>query len=474
VAPHVLVIGGGFGGLEVAKGLRASAVDVTIVDRENHHLFQPLLYQVATAGLAPSDIAQPIRALLSRQKNVEFRLAEVRSVDSKHKRVRILADDGGEAWMSYDTLVVAAGTSHSYFGHEEWERHAPGLKTLGDALEIRRRVLSAFERAEWADDAAEKRALTTFVIVGGGPTGVELAGAIAEIACRTLRRDFRRVDTARAHIVLVEAGPTILSAYHPDLQKRAIEQLMDLDVHVRLNSPVTHVDGDGVVLGDGERILAGTVLWAAGVSASPLARSLGAQLDGAGRVQVAPDLTVPGRPDVFVVGDLASVSAPDGRPVPGVAPAALQMGRFVARQIRRDLAGAPREAFAYFDKGSMATIGRTKAVFESGAIRLSGFLAWLLWVVVHIWFLVSLRHRLLVMLRWAWAWFGYHQSVRLIWHPSTAIVARPSDAKLVDVTGPAAPGPFDVTGPAAPGPFDVTGPAAPGPLAKGAGIAATR
>jgi NADH dehydrogenase len=421
LAPHVLVIGGGFGGLEVAKGLRGSEVDITIVDRENHHLFQPLLYQVATAGLAPSDIAGPIRNILSRQKNVEVRLAEVLSIDPKHKRVQVHAEDGGEVSMSFDTLVVAAGASHSYFGHADWERFAPGLKTLGDALEIRRRVLSAFERAEWEQDEAERRALTTFVIVGGGPTGVELAGAIAEIACRTLRRDFRKIDTTRARIVLVEASDKILAAYHPRLQKRAIEQLTELDVHVRLSSPVTEVDEGGVVLADGERIASRTVLWAAGVAASPLAKQLGAPLDRAGRVLVAPDLSVPGEPHVFVIGDLAAVKEPDGTTVPGVAPAAQQMGRFVAKQIRADLAGRPRSEFRYFDKGSMATIGRTKAVFQSGPIRISGFLAWLLWVVVHIWSLVSLRHRLLVMIRWAWAWFGYHQSVRLIWHPSTAI-----------------------------------------------------
>ncbi len=286
MAPHVLVIGGGFAGLEVAKGLRGSEVDITIVDRENHHLFQPLLYQVATAGLAPSDIAEPIRAILSRQRNLEVRFAEVKTIDPKHRRIRVLCEDGDECWMEYDKLVVAAGASHSYFGHPEWERFAPGLKTLGDALEMRRRVLSAFERAEWTDSAPEKAVLMTFVIVGGGPTGVELAGAISEIALRTLRKDFRKIDTTRARVVLVEAADTILAAFHPDLQKKAIDQLVNLNVHVRLKAPVTQIDDDGVVLADGERIASRTVLWAAGVAASPLARTLGAPLDTAGRVKV--------------------------------------------------------------------------------------------------------------------------------------------------------------------------------------------
>ena len=426
MAPHVLVIGGGFAGLEVAKGLRRSEVDVTIVDRENHHLFQPLLYQVATAGLAPSDIAEPIRAILSRQHNLEVRLAEVKAIDPKHRRVRVQCMDGDEEWMQYDKLVVAAGASHSYFGHPEWEGFAPGLKTLGDALEMRRRVLSAFERAEWTESETERRALTTFVIVGGGPTGVELAGAIAEIALRTLRKDFRKIDTTRARVVLVEATDKILAAFHPHLQKQAIDQLEDLNVQVRLNTPVTKIDEDGVVLADGERIAARTVLWAAGVAASPLARQLGVPLDRTGRVMVERDLSVPGNPDVFVVGDLAAVTEPDGKLVPGVAPAAQQMGRFAAKQIRADLAGKTRNEFRYVDKGSLATIGRTKAVFESGPIRMSGFLAWLLWVVVHIWSLISLRNRLLVMVRWAWAWFGYQQSVRLIWHPSRAIAGPPA------------------------------------------------
>jgi NADH dehydrogenase len=421
------VIGGGFGGLSVALGLRRAAVDVTIVDRTNHHLFQPLLYQVATSGLSPSDIAEPIRAILWQYDNVEIRLADARKVDLAHKRVRVLAETGDEEWMAYDTLVVAAGASFSYFGNPQWERFAPGLKTLGDALEIRRRVLSAFERAEWSPDEAERQALMTFVVVGGGPTGVELAGAIAEIACTTLKRDFRHVDTTKATILLVEADTKILSTYHPNLQKKALDQLTDLGVHVRLGQPVTDVDEDGVRVGD-ERIAARTVLWAAGVAASPIAVSLEVPLDKAGRVSAAPDLSLPGHPEVFVIGDLAAVRQEDGTFVPGVAPAAQQMGRFVAQQIRNDLKGRPRAAFRYSDKGSMATIGRTKAVLESGPLRVSGFLAWLLWVVVHIWSLVSLRNRLIVMVRWGWAWWGYRQAVRLIWSPSTAALpARAED-----------------------------------------------
>jgi NADH:ubiquinone reductase (H+-translocating) len=435
--PRVLVIGGGFGGLSVALGLRRTAVDVTVVDRTNHHLFQPLLYQVATSGLAPSDIAEPIRAILSRHPNVETRLADALRVDLAQKRVRVLAEDGAEEWMSYDTLVVAAGASHSYFGHPEWERFAPGLKTLGDALEIRRRVLSAFERAEWAEDDAERQALMTFVVVGGGPTGVELAGAIAEIAFTTLRSDFRHVDTTKATVILVEASDQILSTYHPNLRKKALDQLTDLGVHVRFGHAVTEVDEDGVRIGD-ERIAARTVLWvrAAGVAASPVARSLDVPLDRAGRVPVAPDLSLPGHPEVFVIGDLAAVRRDDGTFVPGVAPAAQQMGAFVAQQIRNELKGKPRGTFRYFDKGSMATIGRTKAVLESGPLRVSGFLAWLLWVVVHIWSLVSLRNRLIVMMRWAWAWWGYRQAVRLIWSPSTA--ALPARSESEPDTRPAA------------------------------------
>ncbi|MEN0067106.1 MAG: NAD(P)/FAD-dependent oxidoreductase [Myxococcota bacterium] len=411
----VVVVGGGFAGLEVARGLSRENADVVLIDRTNHHLFQPLLYQVATAGLAPSDIAAPIRSVLRRVDNVTVRLAEVTNLDLESREVAIETPEGQTEQVPYDRLVLAAGASHSYFGHDEWAEHAPGLKTLTDALEIRQRVLAAFEKAEWESDPAVQEALLTFVVVGGGPTGVELAGAISEIACQTLRKDYRAINTADATILLLEGADAVLGTYPESLRKSALRQLESLGVQVRLGSRVTKVTEDGVYLGE-EFIPSKTILWAAGVQASPLAKALGVELDRAGRVKVENDLSVPGHPEVFVTGDLATFIDPKtNQPVPGVAQGAIQMGQHAAKNIRADLAGKPRTGFRYVDKGNMATIGRSRAVADVMGIRISGFLAWLLWVFVHVWFLVTYRNRLVVMVKWAWAWFTHDRATRLVW-----------------------------------------------------------
>jgi NADH dehydrogenase len=406
-APHVVVLGAGFGGLEAARALRRAPARVTVVDRRNHHLFQPLLYQVATAGLSPAEIASPIRRILRSQENTSVVLAEARTVDVAGRRV-VLAD--GE--ISYDRLVIAAGATHSYFGHDEWEPFAPGLKSLEDALEIRRRALVAFEEAEREDDPERRRSWLTFVVVGGGPTGVEMAGALAEIARHTLVREFRRIDPRAARVILVEAGPRILPAYPPDLSDRAVRQLEALGAQVWTGMAVTGVSPEGVQMG-AERVAARTVVWAAGVQASPLARSLGVPLDRAGRVKVGPDLALPGHPEVYVVGDLASFEQ-DGQLVPGVAPAAMQMGRHAARNVLRALEGRPPLPFHYVDKGSLATIGRRSGVALFGKVRLSGFLAWAAWLAIHIFFLIGFRNRFVVMFTWAWAYLTYQRSARLI------------------------------------------------------------
>jgi NADH dehydrogenase len=403
----VVIVGGGFGGLAAARALASAPVDVVLVDRANHHLFQPLLYQVATAGLSPAEIAHPIRRILRRQANARVLLGEAVAVDPAARRVR-LAD--GE--IGYDRLVLAAGAGHSYFGRNEWEAHAPGLKTLEDALEIRRRVLVAFEEAEREERPEVRREWLTFVVIGGGPTGVEMAGAFAEIARHTLPRDFRRADPRTARVILVEAGPRVLSAYPEELSEKARRQLETLGVQVWLGSPVTGIDACGVDLA-GDRIAARTVVWAAGVEGSPLARSLGTPLDRSGRVRVLPDLSVPDHPEVFVVGDLASLEQA-GRPVPGVAPAALQMGAHAAGNVLRSLRGEPLVPFRYRDKGSLATIGRRRAVAVLGSVRLSGLVAWLTWVAVHVFFLIGFRNRLVVLLTWAWAYVTYDRSARLI------------------------------------------------------------
>jgi NADH dehydrogenase len=410
----VVIVGGGFGGLYAARALTGRPVSVTLLDRRNHHRFQPLLYQVATAALNPSDIATPLRSILRRAANVTVFLAEVVSVDLAGHRVIL---DEGE--LAYDALVLAAGAGNSYFGHDEWEPLAPSLKSLEDALEIRRRVLLAYEDAERERDGAEQRALLTSVVIGGGPTGVELAGALAEISRESIARDFRLIDPTKARVVLVEAGPRILASVPASLAARAAAALARIGVEVRTGTPVTRVTPDAVWLG-GEQIRARTVLWAAGVAASPLARALGVPLDRAGRVIVKPDLSLPGHDLVFVIGDMAAFRGPDGQALPGLAPVAIQQGQAVARTILRRLAGEPARPFQYRDKGSMATIGRAAAVAVIGRLQLSGLPAWLAWLFVHILFLIGFRNRFLVLFEWAWAYVSWQRGARLItgpWRP---------------------------------------------------------
>ena len=406
--PRVVIVGGGFGGLYAARALRRAPVEVTVVDRRNHHVFQPLLYQVAMAALSPGDIASPIRWILRRQKNVDVILAEATGFDLAANR--LILKDGG---LDYDYLIVASGATHAYFGHDDWRRTAPGLKTLEDALEIRRRVLIAFERAEREMDPARRAAELTFLVIGGGPTGVEMAGALAEISRHSLARDFRHFDPGSARIVLIEGGPAILSAFPEDLQQAAMRDLHRLGVTVRTNSIVTNVS-PGVVSIGSESILAETVLWAAGVSASPLGAALGAPLDRAGRVKVLPDLTIPGTPNVFVIGDLANLAGDDGRPLPGVAQVAIQMGKHAVHNILRAIEHQPLRPFHYHDLGNMATIGRASAIADFGSFRLSGLLAWLAWLFVHILNLIGFRNRLVVLVQWAWAYFTYQRGIRLI------------------------------------------------------------
>ena len=406
--PRVVIVGGGFGGLYAARALRRAPVEVTVVDRRNHHVFQPLLYQVAMAALSPGDIASPIRWILRRQKNVEVILAEATGFDLAANR--LILKDGV---LDYDYLIVASGATHAYFGRDEWRRTAPGLKTLEDALEIRRRVLIAFERAEREMDPARRAAELTFLVIGGGPTGVEMAGALAEISRHSLARDFRHFDPGSARIVLIEGGRSILSAFPEDLQQAAMRDLQRLGVTVRTNSIVTSVS-PGVVSIGSESIRAETVLWAAGVSASPLGAALGAPLDRAGRVKVLPDLTIPGAPNVFVIGDLANLAGDDGRPLPGVAQVAIQMGRHAVHNILRALEHQPLRPFHYHDLGNMATIGRASAIADFGRFRLSGFIAWLAWLFVHILNLIGFRNRLVVLVQWAWAYFTYQRGIRLI------------------------------------------------------------
>lgn len=409
--PHVVILGAGFGGLYAARELKDAPVRVTVIDRRNHHLFQPLLYQVATAGLSPGDIAYPIRSVLRHQKNTEVLLAEAVAIDTERQCVQLR---DGE--VSYDYLIVATGATHSYFGHDEWEESAPGLKTLEDALEIRRRILLAYERAEREPDPARRAMLLTFVIVGGGPTGVEMAGAIAEIARKVLVEDFRVIDPRESRIVLVEAGPRILSAYPEDLSQKAAESLHNMGVEVRTHTAVTGIEAEMVHLGE-ESLPAGTTIWAAGVAASPLAQSLQVPLDRAGRVSVAPDLSLPGRPNVFVIGDLALFTHQTGKPLPGVAPTALQQGRHAAQNILRRVRGQAPTPFHYLDKGSLATIGRAHAVAQIGKVKLSGFAAWLLWLLVHILFLIGFRNRFIVMAQWTWGYLSMQKAARLITGP---------------------------------------------------------
>ena len=413
--PHVVIVGGGFAGLAAARALRSAPVRVTIVDRRNHHLFQPLLYQVATAALNPGDIAYPIRAVLRRQQNARTILGRVTGIDLAQRRLQLL---DGE--LGFDHLLLATGATHSYFGKDEWEAWAPGLKTIEDALEVRRRVLSAFEAAERLRDPAELPATLTFVVVGGGPTGVELAGALSEIGRLTVAKDFRSFDPRTLRVVLVEGADRVLPPYPTQLSAAARRQLEDLGVEVRAGIHVTKIDQTGVWLGD-EHIPARTVLWAAGVAASPLGAMLGVPLDRAGRVRVEPDLSVPGHPDVFVAGDLMHVEQ-DGAPVPGVAPAAIQAGRLAAHNLAARAAGRPTRAFRYRDKGSLATIGSAKAVGKLGRLEVTGFVAWWIWWIVHIAYLIGFRNRLSVMIGWAWQYFAFSRGARLItgrtWEPA--------------------------------------------------------
>jgi NADH dehydrogenase len=400
----VVILGCGFGGLWTAQALRKAAAEVTVLDRTNHHLFSPLLYQVATAGLSAPAVAAPIRHILAGQRNTTVLMGEARSIDAAERSV--LLEDGSR--IAYDYLVVATGATHSYFGHDDWAPYAPGLKTLQDALEIRHRMLLAFERAERETDPGRRAAWLTFVVIGGGPTGVELAGQFAEIARHTLRGEFRRIDPHSTRVVLVEGTSRILTAYPPDLSQKAQLQLERLGVTTWVGSMVTKVDADGVSLGD-ERISAKTVVWAAGVAASPLARSLAAPLDRAGRVQVLPDLSIPGHPEIFVIGDLAALDA-----VPGIAPAAKQMGRHTGKNIVLSLKGMQSRPFRYHDYGQLATIGRNSAVAVIGKLKLSGYLAWLTWLLAHIYFLINFRNRLVVMIDWAWAYWTYQRYARIV------------------------------------------------------------
>jgi NADH dehydrogenase len=406
----VVIIGGGFAGLAAAREFHGRPVDVTVVDRTNHHLFQPLLYQVATAGLAPSDITVPIRWLLRNERNVSVVLGAVRHIDPAMREV--LVDEVPRA-IGYDALIVAAGARHSYFGHGEWEACAPGLKSLEDALEIRRRFLTAFERAELATDDADRDALMTFVIVGGGPTGVELAGMMIEIARRAMPRDFRRIDTRQARVVLVEAGPRLLPAMPELSSARARRDLERLGVDVRTNAAVTDIDARGAQVG-GALVAARTVFWAAGNEASPLGAMLGTPLDHAGRVLVHDDLSVPGHPSIFVAGDLAAVPRRGGRLVPAVAPAAMQQGRHAALNALRNINAETTRPFRYYNKGDLATIGRNRAIAVFGGLQVAGYPAWLLWLFVHILYLAGFRNRLSVLVQWAYAYFTFQRGVRLI------------------------------------------------------------
>lgn len=406
--PHVVIVGGGFGGLSAARGLRSRGVSVTLVDRRNHHLFQPLLYQVATAALSPADVTAPIRGILRRHPATEVLMAQVAGFEPDRREV-LLA--GGER-LAYDFLVVATGATHAYFGHPEWEPMAPGLKTIEDATEIRRRFLLAFEAAEREDDPDERRALLTFVVVGAGPTGVEMAGSMAEIARHSLVRDFRRIDPGTARVVLLEGGDRVLAAYDDDLSAYARRALERIGVEVRTGSIMTRIEPEAVWVGE-ERIRTRNVVWAAGVTASPLGAMLGAPVDRVGRVRVEPDLSVPGRPEVFVVGDLAAVEQ-DGRPLPGIAPVANQQGKHAAAAIVRTLRGQPRRPFRYRDRGSMATIGRRAAVLQAGGVKMKGWFAWMAWLLIHIFFLIGFRNRLLVMIQWGWSYITWQRGARLI------------------------------------------------------------
>jgi NADH:ubiquinone reductase (H+-translocating) len=405
--PRVVVVGGGFGGLLAARKLAHYPVQVTLIDRKNHHTFQPLLYQVATAGLSPGEIAAPIRWIV-RGRNVEVLLGDVQGFDVDRRMVKL-----SDLELSYDYLIVAAGASHAYFGHEEWAPLAPGLKTIEDAIEIRRRVLLAFELAERQAFAGEGHRQINFVIVGGGPTGVELAGTLAEISRQVLANEFHAIDPKRTRVVLLEGGPRVLPAYPEDLSRSAEEQLRHLGVEVHTSAMVTGIEPGQVIMGE-TRLPAAVILWAAGVAASSLGKKLGAPVDRAGRVLVNPDLSIPGHPEVFVIGDLAALKDEHGKLLPGVAPVAMQEGKAAAKNIARDLKGEARQNFHYLDKGSLATIGRSAAIAQFGKLHISGFLAWLSWLFIHIFFLIGFRNRIIVLIQWAWSYFSYQRGARLI------------------------------------------------------------
>ena len=406
--PHVVIVGAGFGGLEAAKKLACQDVSVTVIDRTNYHLFQPLLYQVATAALSPADIAAPVRAILSKYKNLEVILAEVQSVDVAAKKIKTT-----DMEIPYDFLILATGARHSYFDHNEWEKLAPGLKSLEDAIELRRRLLMAFEYAEKVTDEAARKAAMTFVIIGGGPTGVEMAGAIAEIARYTLAKDFRHIDPSQARVILIEGEPRLLASFPEDLSASAMKQLVDLGVEVRTGARATNLTEAGLQVGD-EFIPCRVKVWAAGNNASFVGKTLGVPVDRVGRVMVNDDLTIPGHPEVQVIGDLANFSHQTGQPLPGVSPVAMQQGRHAARNILRMIQNRKPQRFRYWNKGSMATIGRNKAVADLNLIHLSGLPAWLVWLFVHIIFLVGFRNRLAVLFQWGWAYFTFNAGARLI------------------------------------------------------------
>ena len=425
-SPRVVIVGAGFGGLNAAQHLAKSNIQVVVIDRKNHHTFQPLLYQVATAGLSPGEIAAPIRWILRGDNNIEVLLEEVVDFDLKRKIVHT-----SEKQVPYDYLIVAAGATHAYFGHDEWENSAPGLKTIEDALEIRRRILLAFELAERQTANGMAQVPLRFVIVGAGPTGVELAGTIAEISHHALSHEFHAISPERTHVILLEGGPSVLAAYPEDLQRSAQEQLKRLGVEVRTNTLVTKIEPGVIHFGE-TPMTASVIIWAAGVAASPLGKRLGAPVDRAGRVLVNPDLSLPGHPEIFVIGDLASLKDEKGRMLPGVAPVAIQQGKYVAKIIKGDLQGKPRHNFHYFDKGSLATIGRAAAVADFGKVHISGFFAWLSWLFVHIFFLIGFRNRILVMIQWAWSYFTYQRGARLI----TGDTTLPGWTGEAELTGP--------------------------------------
>jgi NADH:ubiquinone reductase (H+-translocating) len=408
VKPRVVIVGAGFAGLSAAQGLSRVAADIIVIDKQNHHLFQPLLYQVATAGLSPADIASPIRSILRTQDNAEVVLAEVTGIDLKGRAV-VTPDRR----ISYDMLIVATGASHAYFGRDEWAAFAPGLKTIDDATALRHKILIAFELAEAEPDADERRRLQTFVVVGGGPTGVEMAGAIAELAKRTMAADFRHIDPSKTRVVLIESGQQLLAAFDPALSEKARKALENIGVDVRLGRPVISCDGDGVSF-SGTRIESRTIVWAAGVEASPAGRWLVAESDRAGRVKVAPDLTLPSHPDVYVIGDTAHALRPDGKQLPGIAPVAKQQGQYVAKHIAARLGGKVLPDFSYKDSGTMATIGRKSAVAHIGSLRLSGWVAWVIWCVAHVYFLIGFRNRFVVATSWMWNYLTFHRGARLI------------------------------------------------------------